>query len=199
MKIMETTIPENYRLSLQKDAGYEINADWTDDFCVVLFNAVSKAVAKAASPEHAVVFRFNDIQGNLIAAAILDFQEGEKGEAGSYSYVWTFDEAALPTAEGTIQLAITDPLVQPDFVTVAANKLRMSFEGDAARVSLMTRLIQAISKWLDDNAKEGEEITLEQDGLFVARAIVEDGVVVKSLEVVGEPKATIKNDISIEV
>lgn len=199
MKLMETTIPENYRLSLQKDAGYEVNADWTDDFAVVLFNAVSKSLARVASPEHASVFRFDDIQGQLIAAAVLTFEEGKDGEPGAYSYVWTFDEASIPTAEGTVVLKMSDPMVQPDFTVVAANKLRMSFEGSTALVSLMTRLVQSISKWLDDNAKEGETVEVEQEGLFVARAAVEDGKIVKSLEVLGEPKAIIKNDASIEV
>jgi hypothetical protein len=53
-------------------------------------------------------------------------------------------------------------------------------------------------KWLDENAKMDEEVTIEQDGVFQARVGIEAGQKVFSLEPAGEIKMLIKDDASVE-
>ena len=63
---------------------------------------------------------------------------------------------------------------------------------------MLTYLLQQIYKWLDENAKEGEEVIVEQDGIFQARVAVENGEKVFAIEPAGEVKMLIKDDAAIE-
>ena len=55
-----------------------------------------------------------------------------------------------------------------------------------------------LKKWLDENAKEGVEVKIEQDGIFQARVAVENGEKVFAVEADGEVKNLIKDDTADE-
>jgi hypothetical protein len=54
-------------------------------------------------------------------------------------------------------------------------------------------------EFLEANAKDGEEFTVEHEGYFLATAAVEDGVVEKSFLPDGAMKRLIKDDAATEV
>jgi hypothetical protein len=58
--------------------------------------------------------------------------------------------------------------------------------------------LSQIKKWLDENAKEGEETVIECPGLFQARVGIEGGEKVFAIEADGEIKNIIKDDAAIE-
>jgi len=55
-----------------------------------------------------------------------------------------------------------------------------------------------LRRWLDENAKENEVVSIEQDGVFEARVAVENGEKVFAIEPAGEVKIIIKDDAAIE-
>ena len=81
----------------------------------------------------------------------------------------------------------------------AAKKYSMGFETQDAFITCNMVLARTISNFLDTNAKEGEELTVVQDGTIQFRCAVEGGHVVKSAEPIGEVKVLIKGDADIEV
>ena len=74
----------------------------------------------------------------------------------------------------------------------------MRFEDVAALIDCLACALIQLKKWLDENAKEGVETSIELDGFFQARVTVENGEKVFALEPAGEIKNLIKDDAAIE-
>lgn len=195
---METAIPDNFAKALAQEKQYELSASHADKIATILFVATSECLKNLKSKEKPAVFKFIDIRGELIAAAIVSYHANEdENQPGNWTYVWTFDPADIP--DNATVVDITQSMTHNYFVSVAGSKYHMSFEGERAIIELVNTMLIYISKWLQDNAKEGETIGVTLDGIFEARAEVEDGEVVKALEVIGETKAIIKNDNDLAV
>jgi hypothetical protein len=75
----------------------------------------------------------------------------------------------------------------------------MAFKDVSAITEINRYLLVQIKKWLDENAKEGEEVGVEEPGIFQASVVVENGEKVFSLVPEGEIKKLIKDDSAIEV
>jgi hypothetical protein len=74
----------------------------------------------------------------------------------------------------------------------------MRFDTPESIVVLPVFAFDQIHKWLDENAKEGEEVSIELDGTFQARVAIEGGEKVFAIEPAGEIKMLIKDDTAIE-
>ena len=77
-------------------------------------------------------------------------------------------------------------------------KYGMQFKSDAMLVDCLTYALIQLKKWLDENAKEGAEVMVEQDAIFQARVAVENGEKVFAIEPAAEIKVLIKSDAMIE-
>jgi len=197
-KLMETSLPENYSRGLTDERGFTVAAMHADKIATLLFTGVSTCLKDAKSQEFPVAFAFEELNGDIIVAAIVQYYENEDAaQPGNWSYVWTFDKTDIP--EGAKVIKMADQITHPIFIAIAGKKFGMGFENNAYLVDLLTYFTKQLSKWLQDNAKEGEEVGIELDGIFQARAAVEDGEVVKSIEVIGETNAIVKSDKNIEV
>ena len=74
----------------------------------------------------------------------------------------------------------------------------MQFKSDAMLADCLTYALIQLKKWLDENAKEGTEVMVEQDAIFQARVAVENGEKVFAIEPAAEIKVLIKSDAMIE-
>jgi uncharacterized protein YkuJ len=74
----------------------------------------------------------------------------------------------------------------------------MQFLDSTTLENLFTESLIYLKKWLDENANETEEVTVEEDGVFVARVAVENGEKVFAIEMDGLVKQLVKDDASIE-
>ena len=152
---------------------------------------------QAKSKDKATVFTFRKINGDLIAAAMVRFFENEDtNNPGNWSLVWTFDDADIP--EGALVIDLSDSQTHSYFRAVAGEKYGMRFEDTAAMTDCLTYALIHVKKWLDENAKEGAEVSLEFDGFFQARVAIENGEKVFAIEPDGEIKNLIKDDAAIE-
>ena len=197
-QLMETSIPEIFSRGLDDEKCMTIGSNHTDKIAVVLFTAVSECLKSLKSKEKPVVFKFVDLKGDLIALACVSYHANEdETKPGNWSYIWSFDDNDTP--ENALVVKITDSQTHPFFVSVAGNKYKMGFESESALVELMNYLIKTIKKYLIDNANDVNETAVELEGIFQARSVKENDEVLCSIEVVGETKAIIKSDETIEV
>lgn len=198
MNLMETNLPELYSRGLYDEKGWDLGAAQTDKMAEVFFEGVSTVLKDIKSKEYPVAFVFDEPNGEFSGAAVVRFIENEdKNMPGHWNYIWTFNKEDIP--DNARQVRLKDIEFQVYFRTVAAKKFVMGFISPASMVDCGNYLIKQIKQWLADNVTEGDEVCLSQEGVFQARAGVEDGEVVMSIEVLGETKAIIKDDAGNEV
>lgn len=196
VKLMESQVPEITSRMINTDHELSLSAAVMDKIADVTFTAVSNLLKALKETNCPAVFVFDELNGDVIAAAIVEYHEAEdKSQPGNWSYVWTFDKADIP--EGAKIYTISNQMTHPYFVSTAGSKYHFGYETDSYIAIIHNCFLKVLKKYLDDNATEG--ITIELDGIFQARAAVEDGEIVKSIEVVGETKALIKSDDDVEV
>ena len=73
-----------------------------------------------------------------------------------------------------------------------------AFRDQAAIIEVTRYFLETLSKWLEENVVETEEIAVEEPGVFQAAICIENGQRVKSLVPEGEIKKLIKDDSAIE-
>ena len=163
----------------------------------VIFTGTANLLSQAKSKDKATAFTFRKIDGSLIAAAVVQYFENEdKKNPGNWSLVWTFDEADIP--ENSLLIDFSDTQTHSYFRAVAGEKYGMRFEGVAELVDCLVYALSTLKKWLDENAKENAETSIELDGFFQARVAVENGEKIFAIEPDGEIKNLIKDDAAIE-
>ena len=185
MKLFDTTLPQNYSKGLFDEKGYDLAESHTDKILYSVFTATSTS------------FEFATFDGKFVAAAIVQFFENEDStKPGNWSLVWTFNESDIPA--GTNRIHLKNPDTHNYFRAAAGEKYGIRFKDASCLIILHTYLFEQLYKWLDENAEEGKEVSVELDSIFQARVAVENGEKVFALEPAGEIKMLIKDDAAIE-
>lgn len=196
MKLFDTTLPGNYSKGLFEEKNADLALEHTDKMYDTIFTGAANLLNQSKSKDNATALCFRNVDHTLIAAAIVQFFPGEGEDPGNWSLVWTFDEADIP--EGSVIIEFENPQTHSYFRSVAGQKYGMRFEGVTEIMDCLTYALLQLKKWLDENAKEGSEVTVEQDGIFQAKVVVENGEKVFALIPGSETKVLIKDDQSIE-
>ena len=196
MEFMSTNLPHNISHGLYHELSYDVAEAHVDKLFYTLMFGAASILNDIKSKEAPSVLIINNIKGKSVAAAIVEyFDNGDK--PGNWSLRWTFDPEDIPETTAT-KVDLLNPNTQPHFRAVAGEKYGMGFHDSTAIVVLLTYCIEQLYKWLDENAKEGETVEIELDGIFQAKVEVIDGVKVFALDPAGEVKTIIKDDASIE-
>ena len=197
MKLLETQLPGMYSKGLFEEKCLDLAPEHMDKMFDTLFTGVSNLLNHSKSMEHPVAFTFRKIDKSFIAGALVQFFDNEdKSNPGNWSLVWTFDEVDIP--DTALKIDFSDPQTHSYFIATAGEKYGMQFKSDAMLVDCLTYALIQLKKWLDENAKEGTEVMVEQDAIFQARVAVENGEKVFAIEPAGEIKNLIKSDAMIE-
>lgn len=198
MKILDTNLPDNFSKGLFEEKSYDLAAEHTTKIFYTLFAGAGELLNGAKSKTRPTALVFEDMQKNLIAAAIVQFIGNEQDETdpGKWSYVWTFDEENIP--QDALKISIQDPQTHPYFRAIAGDKWGIKFKDSSALVILLTYALEQLRKWLDENCTESGETKIEMDDVFQARVGLENGAKVFALEPMGEIKALIKSDKDIQ-
>lgn len=198
LKLMETQIPQNYSAGLYNEKAYDLRPEACNKIMDILVNSVTACLADIKSKSNPTAFIFEENNEDFIAAAVIEYIENEDpSQAGSWNYYWTFSKDDVP--ENSRKVTAADANMSSYFRGTAQAKYSFGFINVEAINEVCRYLMKQISKWLDDNASETEEVGVEQEGVFQARVAVENGEKVKSIEVAGEIKRMIKDDAAIEV
>lgn len=198
MKLMETQLPAMYSKTLFEDFSLDLAPEHMDKMLNIVFTGTADVLKYARSKDKPTVFKFDLLNNELAAAAILQYFEGENSETdpGNWSLSWTFNKEDIP--EGALEISINDLQTHSYFVSCAGSLYGMQFNSDANLVDCLVQSLVQLKKWLDENAKEDKEVEIEMDGVFKARVGVEAGEKVFALEADGEIKNLIKADDAIE-
>lgn len=197
MKLTESTILQNYAVSLKGQIGLECDNDEACKFFEVVLTAVSDFLRITKSKEQKTALTIEDLKGNLLMAAVVEYNENEEEDAqGNWNYYWTFDPEDIKDAN---TYSVSQAQVQSLFIKRAASMYHMEINNQSALTRMVALVASTISDYLEQNAKAGETVTVEHDGYFVASAAVEDDAVVKSFLPDGAMKVLIKDDAATEV
>lgn len=197
MKLFETTLPQMYSKGLFEEKNYDLAPEHSDKILYTVFTATAELLNSAKSKDRPVAFVFETIDEKLVAAAIVQyFANEDASKPGNWSLVWTFNREDIP--EGALTINLKDTQTHSYFRSIAGEKWGIKFKDPACLVTLTTYALEIVKKWLDENASETNEVSVELDSIFQARVAVEDGQKVFALEPAGEIKMLIKDDASIE-
>lgn len=195
-QIKDTKIPTIYQTGLYNEKSFDVNCEHTDKMLYIMVYGVTSYLASIKSKDYPVAFEFRESNNEFIAAAVVEFHPGNKGEVGNWSYTWTFYEDDVPK-DARVKNAYDEATLQ-FFRAPAVNKYQMIFQQADYPAILFTYLLSVIKKYLNDNANESEEWGVKLDGVIQFRVAVENGEKVLSAEADGEIKQLIKDDAAIE-
>jgi hypothetical protein len=175
----------------------DLAPEHTDKILDVTFTSAALILNNLKKKDKAAVLKFDRVDKSLVAAAIVRYFENEDPKKpGNWSLTFTFDETNIP--EDADVYSISDPQLHAYIRSVAGDKYRIRFETPESLITLPTYIFEQVYKWLDENAKENEEVSVSLDGVFQARVAIEGGEKVFAIEPAGEIKMLIKDDTSIE-
>ena len=195
IKLSESTLPDIYQKMTDEELKMIVQASYTPKVADVLFEGVTKCLASTKREDKPMAFVFEELNGNFIAAAIVEYHSGGDEAGDNWSYVWTFDRTDIP--ESAKEIKLSDTLTHSFFNSTSSSKYRFAIRSECF-ASFYTCFMKVLSQWLTDNATAGDTVSLIQDGVFEARVTVENESVIKALEVSGELKTLIKDDAAIE-
>ena len=169
----------------------------TDKIADITFTAAAMVLNGYKTKEQPVALKFNRNDGSMVAAGLVQFFENEDNDnPGNWSLVFTFDESDIP--DNCKVITMDNPSIHPFFRSVGGDKYHLTFKTVQTVIDLPVYFFEQLRKWLDENTKEGEEISIECDGIFQARGAVEGGEKVFAIEPSGEIKMLVKDDAAIE-
>lgn len=198
MKFNETAIPATVT-RLIDEKGYDFADNHVEKITNIIFNGIALFLKDAKNVKKPVAVAIEDLNSDLIFAGVVRFHEGSDGNQGSWSLSFTFDKEDLADADVK---NVTDPLVQSTFASYAIRTFGMKIDIPEAFVSLIVLTAKSIKQFLDDNAAKSTEANPTQlvlDNVFVGTSGIEDGEVVKAIDVDGAIKAIIKSDDDLAV
>ena len=195
--LLDTKIPKIYQTGLYSEKSMDLSWEHAGKILDVLVTGVTEVLSSIKSKSYPVAFVFNEANDEFIAAAMVEYIEGNKGEVGSWAYSWTFNKEDIP--ENARKVTPYDQEFIQFFRSTAFNKYSMLFDQPDFHAILFCYLLSVIKKYLLDNASETEEWGVKLDGVIQFRVAIENGEKVLSAEADGEIKQLIKDDAAIEV
>lgn len=196
MEFASTNLAHNVAHGLYNEKGYDVGETHVEKLYYTLFYGVAHVLKDNKSKEAPTTFTITELSGKPVAAATVEYFEGEGNNPGNWSLVWTFNPDEIP--ENGVKFDLQNDLTHSYFRSIAGDKYGMRFRDRTAVVALMTYIVEQLYKWLDENAKEGEVVEIELDNIFTAKVEVVDGVKVFAVDPSGEVKTIIKDDSAIE-
>lgn len=197
MKYFDTSFPNIFSKYMYEEKNADIGAEYTDKVVDVCFSASATYLNAVKNKEKPAVLRFDSVNGQMAGAAIIQYiPNSDDKKPGNWSLTFTLDQKDVP-ADAMVR-TINDPQVHPYFRSISGEKYHFGYKFPDTLTNLNIGVFEVLRKWLDENAKEKEEVTIELDNIFTARVAVEGGEKVMAIEPAGEIKMLIKDDAAIE-
>lgn len=195
VKFEETRIPEDVSREMA-ESQLVLGAAHVGKILKVMVTGVSKLLGDVKDLKVPKSVKFTRPDGGFIAGARVEYHtnpdDPENPSAGNWSYVWTLTEEDI---EGSTVIDISiNTQVFTYFMEAASKLYNMKFNDTPTGIMMFNIILENLSHWLDDNAKEGEVQTLTCANALTASCEVKDGIVVKALVPDGDMKILIKND-----
>lgn len=196
MKLAESTLVENFIVEA-KAIGTLLEPTDVTRIVETVVAGTTDFLAMTKSKEEGTALVFENIKGDVIVAAVVEYNDNEDGEGqGNWNYYWTFDAKDL---EGKRRYQISSTQVHTVIAKRGYELYRIRFATPTLITEYSVIFASLMREFLETNAKDGEEFSVEHEGYFLATSAVEDGVVEKSFLPDGAMKRLIKDDAATEV
>lgn len=194
-KLQETSIPTNFS-QVMTTIGRRVEPDKVGIVYDTLIMAMSDFLSQVKSKENKIALAVKDLKGNLLLGGIVSYHKNENEEMpGNWSYELTFNEEDLNGCNVSLS---TDPHFNRVFLKTLENLHGLLLDDPIVMQPMIEEGINVVKQWLDVNAKENEEISVEHPGFFVASVSVENGEKVYAIVPDGAMKRLIKDDSALE-
>lgn len=194
-KLQETAIPTNLTQSMETQK-FGLEANQVNMVYDTVIKAISDFLGQAKSKEVKTALAIKDAKGNLVVGGIVTYHKPEEDDMpGNWSYELTFNDEDL---QGCKVHLSSDPHFERVYDKTVRNLYGFAVEEVLALQPLFEEAFTVLKHWLDINAKDGEEVNVEQPGFFIASVLVENGEKVFSIVPDGAMKRLIKDDSAIE-
>jgi hypothetical protein len=196
MKLAESTLIENFIVEA-KALGTLLEPTDVVRVIETVVAGTTDFLAMVKTKEDGGVLVFENIKGEMIMAAVVEYNDNADGDGqGNWNYYWTFNPKDI---EGKRRYQISATQVHTIIAKRGYELCRIRFATPNLITDYSVLFATLMREFLEANAKDGEEFTVEHDGYFLATAAVEDGVVEKSFLPDGAMKRLIKDDAATEV
>ena len=192
MKLKESMLLGNVSQVLKAEM-FNLDSELIPDVLEAIIESSSDFLRMVKSKNKTALV-YKDMKGNFIVAAVVSYNENTEEGQDNYNYFWTFNEEDVADAtvydssEARVQSLLATRMQESHGLRPNTNHL----------VIMTEKILLGLTDYLQENAKEGEEFQLEDEGYFVATVGVEDGVIVKSMLPDGPMKTLIKDDATVE-
>lgn len=194
-KFEESSIPQNYAQYVSSAYNLRIEPVWAKPIAETLFESITQHLKNIKEKGKSAI-RIDDKDGNFLIAGVVDYHDNDDAELpGNYSYEFTTNEEDIQNAQKVSKVTDMEFL---NTASIVGTNHSMVFEKETDIIQLTSGVLKTIIGWLDSNAVEGQEVSVELDGYFVATVGVEDGEKIISIVPDGAMKRIIKDDASIE-
>lgn len=196
MKFAESTLIENFIVEA-KNVGTLLEPTDILRIAETIIAGSTDFLSQVKSKDDGVALTYDNVKGEMIMAAVVEYNDNADGDnQGNWNYYFTFDPKDV---EGKRRYQISLTQVHSVIARRGYELCRLRFSSPNLITDYSVIFATLMREFLETNAKDGEEFTVEHDGYFVATSAVEDGVVEKSLLPDGAMKRLIKDDAATEV
>lgn len=196
MKLAESTVIENFIVEA-KNIGTLLEP--TDVLRVIetLVSGTADFLAQVKAKDAGVALTIDNVKGEMVMAAVVVYNDNADGDGqGNWNFYFTFDPKDI---EGMRRYQISLSQVHSVIARRGYELCRIRFATPNLITDYAVIFASLMREFLDANAKDGDEFTVEHEGYFLASSAVEDGVVEKSFLPDGAMKRLIKDDAATEV
>lgn len=175
--------------------GWDLSLTECDMIAKTVFNGITDFLNIAKNKEVPIVVLIQDVKGEKIAFACVEYDKGEDNDAsdGSWTYFWSYNMADIP--ENATVYVIDQTEVQKVIAKRGHNLCHMVV-GVLNYLSVLCCItFNIVHDVLDQqDVAEGDEYTIELPGYFESSVSVENGEKVFSITPKEEMKVLIKSD-----
>ena len=192
MKLTDSSLIANM---IQECKGLSWTVNFGDVVEVIQFSITGTVdfLKQVKSKKEKTALVFEDIKGNMVAAATVEYIEGEDGNPGNWSVEFTFDPEDIKDCK-TYSIYESGP--KEVIAKRGFDDFKVRFSAPDVLSQLSTLFFSLLKDFLDQNAVEGSTFELKHDPYFVATVGVIDGEKVMSFIPDGAVKRLIKDDDS---
>ena len=195
-ELMKSTLPNMYSQALaKKNMGFAANFTHIIGWSIV--SSVGDALRAIKSKEKPAAFAFYNGTNELLIAAKVFHDPSTDAEhpEGSWQYLWTFDPEDI---KDCVIMDLNNVDNHFYIIKRAFDKYSMEFINNML-VPMVNTFFEVLKEWLTENAKEGENVFLEQPSVFLAGVVKDDKGIAFSFEPIGKMTQLIKDDADLEV
>ena len=163
MKLAESTLVENFIVEA-KAIGTLLEPTDVTRIVETVVAGTTDFLAMTKSKEEGTALVFENIKGDVIIAAVVEYNDNEDGEGqGNWNYYWTFDVKDL---EGKRRYQISSTQVHTIIAKRGYELYRIRFATPTLITEYSVIFASLMREFLETNAKDGEEFSVEHESFL---------------------------------